>query len=71
MQASIEPEVARALQLVFKRCQTDMDFRQLCLIDPIAAIEEASGLRLPPNTVIKFVEPVQTEQPAEQAAPKT
>ena len=70
MSTSLEPEIARALQLVFKRCQTDMDFRQLCLTDPIAAIEEASGLRLPPNTVIKFTEPAETEPPTNPAASK-
>jgi|GEM_PF-3467314 len=50
-----DPELRKAVQQVFKRCQTDMEFRKLCLSDPVAALEEVCGRRLKGLT-IRFVE---------------
>ncbi len=42
-----EEEIKAALRELFKRSQTDWEFRQLCLSDPAAAIREISGKSLP------------------------
>ena len=42
-----EEEIKVAIRELFKRCQTDWEFRQLCLSDPAAAIREISGKSLP------------------------
>ncbi|MGP0058659.1 MAG: hypothetical protein ACLPID_05160 [Beijerinckiaceae bacterium] len=59
-----DPEITKAVQKVFKRCQTDMEFRRLCLTDPAAAIEEVSGKRLPPNVTLRFTEDETLPDPA-------
>lgn len=56
MEDLTDAEITKAVPKVFKRCQTDMEFRQLCLSDPAAAIEEVSGKRLPSNVVLRFAE---------------
>ncbi|ORB86306.1 hypothetical protein B1987_23885 [Mycobacterium kansasii] len=49
-----EDELRSAVRQVFKRAQTDWEFRQLCLADPAAAIREVSGRSLPSGFVLQF-----------------
>jgi hypothetical protein len=62
MDTLTDPELTTAMQQVFKRCQTDMEFRKLCLSDPVAALEEVCGRRLKGLT-IRFVERKETPDP--------
>lgn len=47
-------EIKAAIRELFKRCQTDWAFRQLCLSDPAAAIREISGKSLPEGFDLQF-----------------
>ena len=51
-----EEEIKAAIREVFKRCQTDWEFRKLCLKDPPAAIREISGKLLPEGFNLQFKE---------------
>lgn len=50
-----DPLIKSALELLFRRCQTDMPFRERCLADPVAALEEVSGRKFP-GYKIRFIE---------------
>ena len=52
-----EAEMPQALATLFKRVQTDADFRQLCLQNPGAAIFEITGKRLPEGSTLSFANP--------------
>ncbi len=52
-----EEEMKKALAALFKRSQTDAEFRDLCQEDPAAAIFEITGKRLPEGSNLKFTEP--------------
>ena len=49
-----DDEFKSAVRAVFKRAQTDWDFRQLCLADAAAAIREISGKSLPAGVELQF-----------------
>lgn len=49
-----DDEIKVAIRDLFKRCQTDWEFRQLCLSDPSAAIREISGKSLPEGFDLQF-----------------
>ena len=52
-----EEELKEALAAVFKRAQTDAEFRALCLANPAEAIYEITGKRLPEGSQLSFAEP--------------
>lgn len=43
-----------ALIKVYERSLQDLDYRALCVSDPMAALAEVSDIELPPNTKIQF-----------------
>jgi len=51
-----EKELQQALQVLFKKAQTDAKFRALCLANPHQAIFELTGKKLPGNAKLKFTE---------------
>jgi hypothetical protein len=51
-----QEELQRALREVFRRSQTDAEFRALCITDPHEALRLISGRAVPPDTTIRFVE---------------
>jgi hypothetical protein len=61
-----DPDLITALQTVFKRSQTDLAFRELCLSDPAKALEVATGIRLEGQT-IRFVEDAARPDPAPES----
>lgn len=52
-----EAEMPKALATLFKRVQTDLDFRKLCLQNPGEAIFEITGKRLPEGSTLSFANP--------------
>ena len=60
MSGPIEPltrfEIDKAIKKIFKRCQTDLEFRKLCLTDPQSAFREITGIYLPEGYNIEFRE---------------
>jgi len=50
-------EMKKVMGAVFKRAQTDAEFRKLCLENPAEAIYQISGKRLPANATLGFTEP--------------
>jgi len=56
----IEPltkfEIDEAIKKIFKRCQTDLEFRKLCLTDPQSAFREITRKNLPEGYKIEFRE---------------
>jgi hypothetical protein len=50
-------EMKKVMGVVFKRAQTDAEFRKLCLESPAEAIHQISGKRLPENATLNFIEP--------------
>jgi hypothetical protein len=52
-----EVEMPKALATLFKRVQTDADFRNLCLQNPSEAIYEITGKRLPEGSTLCFTNP--------------
>ena len=50
-------EMKKVLAAVFKRAQTDAEFRALCLENPAEAVFEVSGKRLPEGSTLSFAEP--------------
>jgi hypothetical protein len=51
-----EDEIKVVIQQIFKRSQTDWEFRQLCLNDPVAAIRLTSGKALPEGFDLQFLD---------------
>lgn len=51
-----EAEIKDALPSLFKRSQTDLAFRKLCLSDPRAALRELTGKALPEGFKLKFLD---------------
>lgn len=51
-----EEEMKKALASVFKRAQTDVEFRRLCLDNPGGAIFQVTGKRLPEGAALSFAE---------------
>lgn len=49
-------EMKMVLAAIFKRTQTDAEFRALCLDNPEKAIFEITGKRLPANSSLRFEE---------------
>jgi len=60
-----EAEMPKALAALFKRVQTDADFRNLCLQNPKEAIFEITGKRLPEGSTLSFANPEITSPPEE------
>jgi len=58
-----QDELQRAVREIFRRSQTDPEFRALCLSDPHAALRRLTGKTPPPGTDIRFVEQAM-DQPA-------
>lgn len=52
-----EEELKQAVQKVFKRAQTDAEFRALCLKDPREGIRRVSGKAVPADLKIEFLDP--------------
>jgi hypothetical protein len=52
-----QDELRQAVAEVFKRSQTDADFRRLCIEDPGEAIYQVCGKRMPAEWKVTFVEP--------------
>jgi hypothetical protein len=52
-----QEELTRALREIFKRSQTDLEFRTLCLSDPNEALRLVTGKAVPPDINIRFAEP--------------
>lgn len=48
--------VLQALEALQEKASNDVAFRQLCLTDPNTAVERATGLEVPENFVLRFVE---------------
>jgi hypothetical protein len=63
-----EDEIQRGLQKIFKRAQTDVAFRTLCLIDPAEAIRQVTGKSLPADLKIQFLDPA--DESAADPAPQ-
>lgn len=51
-----EAEIKQAIKTIFKRSQTDIDFRRLCLTNPAAAIREITGKSIPDGFAVEFRE---------------
>ncbi len=56
-----EKELENALAALFKRTQTDEEFRMLCVENPEEAIIEISGKKLPKGKQLKFVDDEEKE----------
>jgi hypothetical protein len=52
-------ELKTVMAALFKRAQTDADFRKLCLENPHEAIYQMSGKRVPADATLNFIEPKQ------------
>jgi len=50
-----EEELKDAVKTIFKRSQTDLEFRKLCLSDPAAAIRKITGKSIPEGVKLKFL----------------
>lgn len=61
-----EDEMKKALVQVFKKAQTDSDFREICLKDPGMAIFEITGKRLPKGATLNFAEPEEAPAPEDK-----
>ena len=46
----------QTLRALYQRAATDAEFRQLCLADASAAIAQISGVALPAESRVRFVE---------------
>ena len=64
-----EDEIKKAIQKIFKRSQTDREFRTLCLSDPAGAIREVSGKSLPEGVTVQFLDAVDDAGNAEALSP--
>ena len=52
-----EEELKEALKSLFKRSQTNMEFRMLCLSNPAEAIRKITGKSLPEGFKLKILDP--------------
>ena len=52
-----EEELKEALKSLFKRSQTNMEFRMLCLSNPAEAIRKITGKSIPEGFKLKFLDP--------------
>jgi len=50
-------ELKSVMGELFKRAQTDAEFRKLCLENPAEAIFQMSGKRVPADATLSFIEP--------------
>ncbi|MGD0399260.1 MAG: hypothetical protein ABSC04_10150 [Syntrophobacteraceae bacterium] len=64
-----EEELRKAITKIFKRSQTDLEFRKLCLINPSEAVLQVCGKPLPEGVKIKFLEPETGSPRAESDKP--
>jgi hypothetical protein len=55
--ALTQEELTRAVREVFRRSQTDPEFRALCLSRPDEALRLITGKAVPADLDIRFVEP--------------
>ena len=64
-----QEELTRAVREIFKRSQTDAEFRTLCLNDPNEALRLITGKAVPSDMKIQFVEsaPDQAVKPLDAA----
>ena len=53
-----EEEMRRAIGQIFKRSQTDLAFRKLCLDDPNEALRQIAGKAVPSHVKIHFLDSV-------------
>lgn len=60
-----EDEIRKAIPKIFKRSQTDREFRKLCLSNPARAIQEVSGKSLPEWVTVQFLDTMDDEGNAE------
>lgn len=51
-----EEELKEALKSLFKKSQTNMEFRRLCLDNPAEAIYRITGKALPEGMKLKFLD---------------
>lgn len=51
-----EAELQQVLKIIFKKSQTDHDFRQRCLTNPAQVVFELTGKKLPKGAQLNFVE---------------
>jgi hypothetical protein len=51
-----EEELKRAVQKIFRLCQTDPEFRALCLGNPNGAIQRITGKAVAPGIKIQFLD---------------
>jgi hypothetical protein len=51
-----QEELTRAVRAVFRRSQTDPEFRALCLSNPNEALRLVAGKAVPPGLDIRFVD---------------
>lgn len=58
-------EIQAAITAVLRKSAVDPAFRALALDDTAAAIKDASGLDLPPDVKIDFIEATSEEAPAD------
>lgn len=52
-----QEELQRAVREIFKRSQTDLEFRALCLRNPHEALRLITGKAVPADLEIRFQEP--------------
>lgn len=50
------PDAQATLEAIRERASKDRAFRDLCLSDPAAAVEEATGIDVPADFEVQFVE---------------
>lgn len=51
-----QQDIQKAFEVISKKAMTDKAFRQLCLDNPAEAIKEATGMEVPENFKVRFVE---------------
>jgi hypothetical protein len=64
-----EEELEDALRSIFKRSQTDMEFRKLCLSNPAEAVRKVSGKSPPEGVKLKFLDTGMESPKAEDEEP--
>ena len=48
--------IRQEIEAILDRASLDADFRQLCLSDPAEAIRQATGVELPEDFTVRFVD---------------
>jgi hypothetical protein len=51
-----EEELKEAIKTIFKRSQTDLEFRKLCLSNPAEAVRKITGKSLPEGFKLQFLD---------------